>query len=202
MWQLKLREDGWIVFPRDGPFKAKIQNVLNCLDYQKLQCRTIIARERSQSNRLSLSGNYGLGQFPLHTDNASSTSPPRFIMLAAPASRPAQTLLFAPLTACDFDRSLAQRALFKVRSQAGKVYARLLSGSGAEETIRFNPDLMEPANEEAQKMQKWFTESLARASVVDWRHARLAVIDNRRVLHARSSALLGPNSYIHRLSVW
>lgn len=201
MWKDSLEELGWAALHRNDA-KVAVRDAVAFLSPERIECRTIYAQEQTQANQQSLSGHHGLANLPFHTDNASSSNPPRFVVLAAPVTRPAQTLLFNPLRADGFNRSVAQRALFKVQSSTGQTYCRLLSGSKGAETLRYNADVMLPVNEEAHEIQRWLLTAINGPVVVDWQRTRLVIVNNRRILHARSSTIRARRSYVHRISVW
>jgi hypothetical protein len=86
-----LRQDGFSFCPRllAGLATAQVASVLGSLvDVSKFLpgsgipvVQTLVPCEPNAGGRNQYSGNYGLGEFPLHTDLAHWAVPPRYFML-------------------------------------------------------------------------------------------------------------------------
>jgi hypothetical protein len=78
--------------------------------------------------------------------------------------------------------------MFLVRSGRDSFYAPALSGS----CYRYDPGCMTPCDARAREVQEYFEQQLSRAFAHEWSGAdQVLVVDNRRVLHARSAVADG-----------
>lgn len=150
----------------------------------------------------TLSSRHGLEAFPLHSDGALTATPPRWLLLVAPRRRITRTILFDTnkLTQ-EFGDAYLRRALFLQKSRHAK-YLRLLVEISGRQCIRYNADVMQPANSEATAVNAYLRCSLPSCLTIDWQENRMALIDNWATLHARGPFLDSDGAGIFRFSIW
>ncbi len=143
------------------------------------------------------SGEYGLAEFPLHTDLAHWAQPPRYFMLRCRnGSRSVSTrLLVASALTSVLDILTLRRALVRPRRASGDASLTLLPlmfRQGGVSGFRWDPLFLVPMNEPANRV----SETMRRKS---WDQSKcLALIepgdtllvDNWRILHGRSEVSL------------
>ena len=141
----------------------------------------------------SLSAVYGLGQQPLHTDGAYLQEPPDVLVFICERPSATPTQLWRPDVPARRRRPLSttsalSHGMFLVRNGRDSFYAPALSGSG----YRYDPGCMTPCDARAREVQRYFEQQFSRASAHEWSAAgQVLVVDNRRVLHARSAVAEG-----------
>jgi len=150
----------------------------------------------------SLTMEYGLNAFPLHTDGAHLSRPPDLIFLAA-SSTDEPSVPTRLLRVCDIARSsefftkLGQ-AIFRVRGiHAGRYVTAAYDGG-----IRYDPGCMLPLTSDARYVSQLLAENMMLAEAWQWDTSRghVLVIDNRRALHGRDS-VSRPGRTLDRLMV-
>lgn len=201
-WRQNLEQYGWVSFPRYGSQKIPINLIVSELGAGKLQCSLNMGVRAESARSNTLSAEYGLGEFPMHTDRASDDVPPRYVLLAAPASRTTDTLVVDPMKLELIDEQLALRALFQIRIGYKKHKCRFLSKNRYGQFFRYNRQLMSPINYEAAQISNALLSASATAISICWNETRTLLMDNHRVLHGRREIkdLLG--QHIRRLTVW
>ena len=147
----------------------------------------IRATERADARRLSLSGQFGRGVLPLHTDGAHLPSPPDAVLLEfrQPTSC-APTLLFTPRL--DEVPPAVGHALRQGIFDIGVGRAGFLTHAVSEQRVRFDPVVMAPRDALARLAKRFFGEYIDHA--VEYRApgpGTTLVIDNRRTLHGRAA---------------
>jgi alpha-ketoglutarate-dependent taurine dioxygenase len=142
--------------------------------------------EKGAARPNSLSARYGLGQQPLHTDGAHLQRPPDLVVLFSerPSTTPTRLwratygLLPPPPYAA------LRHGMFLVHSGRDSFYSPALSASG----YRYDPGCMTACDTRAREVTQYFEGQLSHASTYEWMGwDQVLVIDNRRVLHARSA---------------
>jgi alpha-ketoglutarate-dependent taurine dioxygenase len=139
----------------------------------------------------SLSAAHGEKMFPLHTDGAHWPYPPRFSVMMCIINeehRPTTLLRWRTaqeLMSNDYSR---ERATFLVRNGAKSFYSSF--HPDGIETIRYDPQCMQPANNEAEILASELNElnNSVEQEVVQWAPGILLAIDNHSVLHGRGKA--------------
>ncbi len=144
--------------------------------------------DASAAHPKSLSANYGLGQQPLHTDGAHLPDPPDLVVLVSQRPSSTPTWLWRPATPVPWQPTIPSVALrhgmFLVRNGRDSFYAPALSGS----RYRYDPGCMTACDARAREVEQYFMKQLAEATTHEWSGAgQVLVVDNRRVLHARSA---------------
>lgn len=157
--------------------------------------QTLVPRAKEQSKSLSLSGVYGKGAFPFHTDGAHHRIPPRYVLLriiqGEKSARPTQFSRFDDLGFNERQTSVLRRAVWVVRPGRQAFYSSVLSRRTpcGPELIRYDPGCMTvlPEFSEADEIMSEAVRT-CQPIVVDWQMARTVVFDNWRLLHARPPA--------------
>lgn len=138
-------------------------------------------------------GNFGLGEYPAHTDLAHWDRPPRFLMLRAKnGNNKVNTHIYSHAGALTLlPDDLVKRAIFAPRKNTGiptplsmTIFSREVFG------IRWDPLFIYPLNDAAKKCDEIirspeFTSSRIEVSMAH--QADTLIVDNWRVMHGRSS---------------
>jgi Taurine catabolism dioxygenase TauD, TfdA family len=166
-------------------------------------CRlTVQADERVSSLqaprfRHSLTLEYGVGEFPLHTDRAHDRIPPRFVFLSqeGPLSGTlTRVISVREMPLSERDLSTLRREIWKVRYGTRPFLTAVLNDTliRGEEILRWDPVCMVP-DTKSESASIVAEAELATASAEfqlkpDW----ILIIDNWRCLHGRS-AIVNPS---------
>lgn len=144
------------------------------------------------------SGIYGLDRFPFHTDLAHWHQPPRYLMLRCVKGYwdvPTLLLDRTPLIKRVTLDVLARAVVKPRRPQRGAVpLLRLYETTEIGNRLRWDEKFLEPASKVGELAFQLMTECIAQAepqSVSLQRPGDTILIDNWRVLHARSPILPG-----------
>jgi Taurine catabolism dioxygenase TauD, TfdA family len=142
----------------------------------------------------SLSAVYGLGQQPLHTDGAHMQVPPDLLVFICEGPSATPTQLWRPAIirrrgdSHPMSHAALRHGMFLVRNGRESFYAPALSRLG----YRYDPGCMAPCDARARQVQEYFEQQSSRASAHEWSAAgQVLVVDNHRVLHARSAVAEG-----------
>jgi alpha-ketoglutarate-dependent taurine dioxygenase len=157
----------------------------------------VVPQNRAAADPWSLSGAYGLGGFPWHTDGAISTHPPRWLLLrAVRLSQATCTKLLNP------DPSLLavlRRTVVRAADRTGRV--RYLPAAVPEEgrwRLRWDPRTCTPRTgltvEEMERQPP--------SATIEWHEGRLLIVDNKRLLHKRPPVDGQACRVLERTYVW
>jgi L-asparagine oxygenase len=151
------------------------------------------ARREGASPRNSMSGLFGLDEFPLHTDGAHWHCPPRFVLLRSANGRSS-----TPTIVVDSQSFLTSelrqewgRATWKVTGIARPFACSMMFQVGPLPAIRWDPCCLSPYGRKAQHLAAVIEHTLADARrnngvSVGWTNSKeVLVIDNWRLLHSR-----------------
>ena len=151
-----------------------------------VQALTPRLKEKEQQN--TYSGNYGLSEFPFHTDLAHWYVPPRYLLLRCifPAKGVATKLIDSHKVINSETRGLLNRAHFRPRKRLdGKAnILKVLHG----ELFRWDSIFIEPANNVADLLKKIIDNQLKNMKSQDVFLSSCGdclLIDNWRMLHGR-----------------
>jgi alpha-ketoglutarate-dependent taurine dioxygenase len=144
---------------------------------------------RDEVTTRSLSSIYGRGPFPLHTDFAHYTMPPRYVLLRNASTIPVRPTTLQPLD--DVSRSeiverLLRRRVWVIRGGKMAFYAPVLFGKGA--YVRWDSACMFPGALGRDALEAWKSclESAAPLAF-EWDTQSVLALDNWRVLHGRAA---------------
>lgn len=147
----------------------------------------------------SLSAQYGTGAQPLHTDGAHLPDPPDILILACETPSSVSTKLWRNATLfAQPVPSFLRHGVFAVLAGRNSFYAT----AHENRRFRYDPGCMVPCDKRAREAVEYFETALSDAVEHHWAEPNtILVIDNRKVLHARSSAAEEPGRQIKRLAL-
>lgn len=155
----------------------------------------LVAREKVKADAWSLSGAYGLGEFPWHTDGAVSSRPPRWIVLRGlrvPDRTSTEILDPGPSLLAEM-----RRTVLRAVDRAGR--ARHLPAAVPDNgrwRIRWDPRTCTPR----VGLSLHEVDVQPTTAVVEWREGRVLILDNTRLLHRRPTVAAG--RVLERTYVW
>ena len=146
----------------------------------------LVPIKKSEAHRQSLSANFGIGDFPFHTDGAYFKIPPRFIIMRylKGIQNPTPTIL------CDLnqinsdDKENLKHCIWKVKSRNNDFLSTILSDDEA--YYRYDKCVMTPVISKNQN--GLFFESLIAElpkTQINWTINKAVIIDNWTYLHTR-----------------
>lgn len=156
--------------------------------------QTLVPREATKGKLNQYSGNYGVNEFPLHSDLAHWVIPPRYFMLRCivGAEEVFTNVLLWSTIARDIKDSLLRRAIFTVRKHkfGCSSLVRAHSTQNGLDLLRWDPLFLRPLNTPAQQVASAITN-------LDW-DAKIQRIllkepgdtllaDNWQILHGRAA---------------
>jgi hypothetical protein len=193
----------WRLVPRHcEPSERRVKPLLRLLQPKTLLCQRLTPRTKEAARSNTLSSRHGLEAFPFHTDFATTTIPPRYILLAAPRPRRTETLLFDAYGLIQqFGLEHLQRCLFLQHGRAPR-YCRLLTLPEGRPCFRYNKAVMTPQNAEAHEVANYIEGEAPQVFRVNWLQYRAALIDNWCTLHARSVCQGSDSIGLYRFAVW
>lgn len=156
------------------------------------------ARPRDAADPWSLSGVYGLGAFPWHTDGAIDPNPPRWLMLTAvQVTEPTCTELLAPTPEV---WAALRRTVLRAVDRRGRVrhLPAALPATSGRWRLRWDPRTCEPSGDMT-------IEDMARQDAtaeVKWRSGRTVIVDNSRLLHRRPAVNETTTRLLQRVHIW
>jgi hypothetical protein len=173
------------------------QSVITQLGRRVGQSEELTPRAREAASPWSLSGTYGTGPFPWHTDGAVSTDPPRWIVLyAKQISGQTYTELLDP--GPDLQLKL-RRTVLRVTDNRGRVRhlpASLPTNGGSR--LRWDPRVGTPLTGASLEEVEEQEPSLK----VSWMRGRMLIFDNFRLMHRRPAVSDVTERVIERTYVW
>lgn len=149
--------------------------------------------DRAEAEPNSLSARYGKEAQPLHTDGAHLPDPPDVVVLAC------ETTSTTPTRLWNHKRwpSYLLHGIFLVSSGSDSFFAPAYTYS----RLRYDPGCMLPCDARARQAVAFFDEAASSEVEHAWnKPGQLLLIDNRRVMHARASAVDEPQREIQRVS--
>tara|TARA_R110002167_G_C12682336_1_gene651576 strand:+ start:109 stop:735 length:627 start_codon:yes stop_codon:yes gene_type:complete len=187
-----LEERGYVSFSSDT--KESMLEVAQRIGYvfkvptmPLIQTLTPRLKEGEPDN--TYSGNFGVNEFPYHTDLAHWYVPPRYLFLRSlvPA-KDVETKLIDSKDICDgIDNCILSRAHFKPRKKLDRT-ANLLKIK-QDGLFRWDSIFIEPANSIAKELRQEIQITLSNAKYMSLSLAEKGdclLIDNWRMLHGRS----------------
>lgn len=148
---------------------------------------------RSVARAASLSSQYEMGAFPLHTDTAHWPLPARYLLLCCldpgVSDRGSLLLPISGLNMSDKDRAVLAAGVFLVRNGRNSWFSSILMSERP--FVRYDPGCMSPATvlgaEAARLMEQRAADG--RQIRIRWAVGTVLIVDNWQVLHGREAAL-------------
>jgi L-asparagine oxygenase len=163
----------------------------------------IVPRNHADAPKNLYSGNYGLQEFPLHTDLAHWYIPPRYLILRCivPAPHVFIGLVDFSTMVTDIPPNTILRAQFLPRRKlSGKKYLlRLLQKIEGQQVLRWDSLFIIPANREGREVSDHisnFGVATATTRITFTSPSDTLIVDNWRMLHGRSSV---PSTSVMRI---
>lgn len=189
----ELREKGYMSFSSDTAVSMievaqKIGKIFRVPTMPLVQ--TLTPRQKENELKNIYSGNFGLDDFPFHTDLAHWYVPPRYLFLRCIVPGPdVATKLIDSRDICgDIDADIFSRSHFKPRKRLDKAANLLKIKQG--EIFRWDSIFIEPANSNAEMLKLKIQDAISNAKYISLnldRSGQCLLIDNWRILHGRSA---------------
>jgi alpha-ketoglutarate-dependent taurine dioxygenase len=191
-----IEKDGFAFLPRFRPEAASLAVAAEIGTPVKLgllpEVQVLRPREQRVSPDSIYSGNYGLDEFPLHTDLAHWHRPPRYILLRCRVGSPVKTWVVDGDSLVEtVGRVVLERGLVRPRRPilGRKCLLRLYQRVGDSHLLRWDDLFLEPAAESGVVAMMAIAAHLGaceRRGFCLEEEADTLVIDNHRMLHGRS----------------
>lgn len=174
--------------------------------------QTLVPRQQSLSTINQYSGTFGLATFPLHTDLAHWSIPPRFLVLRCVKGECAVVTHLFPVVELEHTvgRCILRRALTRTRGSGrtgANVLLPLMFTYGGEIGFRWDSLFLVPMNDGARQVGQALRHSEATSlNVCLATPGDTLVLDNWRYLHGRSAVASGQSprrlerAYLARLN--
>lgn len=191
--------NGYALIPRHQPDLATIEAVsllgtpLTLTGFSTVQ--ELRPHEASDAAPNTYSGNFGIGEFPMHTDLAHWAVPPRYLVLRCIQGAPevATGVIDGNILIDNFGITLLRRILVQPRRPLGngKQLLRLIDcfEDFDAPVLRWDSIYLRPATVESEKAFALVAKhiaSIARDDVVLLAPGDTLVVDNWRMIHCRS----------------
>lgn len=149
--------------------------------------------EISAARKGTQSSMYGTGPFPFHTDTAFLPLPVRFVILrvCGDVRRPTTVTAFEDLLSDGGPKvsGFVNRAVWVVRAGAKAIYCSSSFRSGNSTGMRYDADVMTPANLAAQEVDSVLRPLVkSKGEPIRWTGTLAAIICNWTCLHGRGPA--------------
>jgi len=151
----------------------------------------------SDGNPNSLTSRHGAGRFPFHTDGAHFAVVPRYLLLRLEAGSESQRATEVLDLVGRIDQTglrLLQTEQWKYVAGGVALLSPILSAAG----LRYDTDIMRPAvatRARAGEIIRHLIQT-SRPTAINWEPAIVAVLDNHRVVHARSEGTGRPEDRV------
>lgn len=193
-------KNGWASFdlPDDADLESHLLELAcslgtpKAMRHPKAVCHKLRVLEKSIAAPSSLSKQHGTAAFPMHTDTAHWTIPCRYIVLGCmnpgDFTRSTRLVDWSALPFQEQEIAKLKTAPFKVSSGRQSFYSTILTS--ARPCVRYDMTCMTPANENSVDAKESIRKHLqeCKATEIQWGQNRVAVLDNWRMLHARSES--------------
>lgn len=192
------------LWPND-PSKEVFSRIGKIIDLPGIDSiQTLVPRRVTDSTPNTYSGNFGLKKFPLHTDLAHWSTPPRYFALRClvGVENVATRLLDSRSLIAALGKEKLTRTLVRPRRpvQGFRPLLRLLE-SKAKPLIRWDQLFISPATADSSKVVEsvhTYLENVVATDVFLTNLGDTLIIDNWRMLHGRSPVLHGHDRKIER----
>lgn len=151
--------------------------------------QTLTPRLKDNERENTYSGNFGVDEFPFHTDMAHWYVPPRYLFLrcVVPVLDVETKLINSKDIWGDIDASVLSRAHFKPRKKLDRTANLLKIKQG--DIFRWDSIFIEPANSNAEELKLMILSSIKNVKNMTLtldKKGDCLLIDNWRMLHGRS----------------
>ncbi|RIX60056.1 hypothetical protein D3P08_00225 [Paenibacillus nanensis] len=165
--------------------------------------------EKKDAHKNSLSGNYGLNSFPLHTDTAYFKIPVRYILLYSinPGSGDRPTYLYDAKKLFNYDKELRfdlANVLFKVINGRYSFLTTIYNCYQSKYYFRLDKGCMEATSSVGTELLTKIDNLICPRDLneVKWNCGDLLIIDNWRLLHGRgNSKMTDTDRLLLRISI-
>ena len=144
-------------------------------------------RPQSEARAGSLSGTYGLGSFPWHTDGAVARKPPRYLVMTGWQSSSCESTEIAMLHLPEFSelRENMARTVLMLRRGRAIAYASALDRRMSDFIARWDSRSALPVDSPSARRTRDLFNRLEPTAEVSWKRGVGAIIDNFRCVHRR-----------------
>ena len=138
---------------------------------------------------------YGLSPFPMHTDTAYNSLPVRYLVLGMLKPSEASTrhinIKHVMEAASASLLKLARESIYLIETFEQAKYTSVIFSSNGVSGIRYDPNIMTPANKSARQFDLELAEAIngAESKEVCWRGNKAVILDNWECLHGRSKVV-------------
>lgn len=201
----RAREDGWAIadFSIEDAAAEVEERGFEVVPTRRGSPNVAVLRpiESARAHPRSLSGIYGGGALPLHTDGAQRTVPPSVTILSAsePSATPTLLLEASPEAIPPSTWDAMRHGVFAILGR----YNFVTTARDEDGRVRLDEGCMRPQDAVAREVCRWFrAEGINRATHHVWSvRSQILVIDNERALHGRPDATRTPERELTRLMV-
>lgn len=154
----------------------------------------------------TLTGRFGTGVFPFHTDTAFWPRPARLVLLRAVCGdlrRPTILIPFTTIAEAVAPHQL-RRGAWLCDTGRRKTYTTIHFEQDGESGLRYDPNCMTPANKAAREVDELLRPRCfdINGELIEWRPNRVAVIPNWTYLHARGSGCDDLDRLLERIYIY
>jgi Taurine catabolism dioxygenase TauD, TfdA family len=156
-------------------------------------------RDDAQAN--SLSAKYGIGDQPLHTDGAHLANPPDVVVLVCEGTSDTPTRLWKMKRSVyvPIPPDHMRHGVFLVANGKDSFFSTAYSYP----RFRYDAGCMVPCDARARETVRYFEAAMESVIEHSWDEpGKILVIDNRKALHARASAINDPHREVQRVSFY
>ncbi|GAA4714580.1 hypothetical protein GCM10023215_67210 [Pseudonocardia yuanmonensis] len=197
-----LAVNGFIVFPEIS--KDDLVKAASGLGWMAPDWHRIEVRERKHARPNSLSGLYGRGSFPWHTDGAIARDSPRYLMMHcgdADLSEPTEILALKRESSEDIANVMAGTALLVTPDKGSKWFSRALDRGGSRFQARWDTRACTPRSARSAMRLQGLLADIEPTGSVQWAAGTGVIIDNFTALHRRP-CVGSPNRILHRRYIY
>jgi alpha-ketoglutarate-dependent taurine dioxygenase len=182
---------GWLTI---SSFEEPLENIKNALCENsgrtavRIEHEILQPKKSNDTTHFSLSSEYGLDNFPLHTDGAQYSIPPRYMILRAKTdSETGTTIANAQLLKKLNLWEIIETTTWIVKADIGNIYTSLFNRHIVEgcEVLRYNKQIMRCLNNKRKSEQVEDAIQNLPIETINWRKNTTLVIDNWKLLHGR-----------------
>lgn len=192
--------DGWTLFTSEKKDDKKLLEIaskygLPFSDSNGKLVQTLESKPEKSGIRKSFSYNYGLSNFPYHTDTSFNDIPARYFLLSSVFKSNTTTnivdfySIFKRLK--DEEIKIMENAIFLLKTPQEAKFTKMLFKQNNLLGIRFDPNIMTPYNLNAKEsviiLERYLKE--IKPIEIDWTKQNILLVDNWRCLHSRSKVI-------------